>query len=265
MFALSAGMSSELRFQCSSVRIVWRCCSASAGTETEQAVLSSVRLLRQVMTNDRQEAWDQRRIQYLELVDISQVVTWAIASVALVVSAATYRLNVRDKRYAWEAQERTQAEEVAGWLVREMCEEHKEVEWKAYVRNSSRSPVYDVLYVVHDIEDLDAAMPEMIPLIPPDTTWDFSPTWFGDQPDANLRVYMTFRDKRGKAWQRDTHGRLTPLERNVDNAPPADPVSGRISYGMIQPATRARLIEVITRRMIKRGKIGADPDNKASS
>jgi hypothetical protein len=72
----------------------------------------------------------------------------------------------------------------------------------------------------------------MIPLIPPDTTWDFFPTWFGDQPEGNPRVYMTFRDKRGKAWQRDTHGRLTRVQRNVDNAPPADPVSGRISYGM---------------------------------
>ena len=92
---------------------------------------------------------------------MSQVVTWAIALLALVVSVATYRLNVRDRRRAWEAQERTQAEEVAGWLVREMCEEHKEMEWKAYVRNSSKSPVYDVLYVIHDSQDLDAAMPEI--------------------------------------------------------------------------------------------------------
>ena len=145
---------------------------------------------------------------------MSQAVTWAIALLALVVSVATYCLNVRDKRYAWKAQERTQAEEVAGWLVREMCEEHKEMEWKAYVRNSSKSPVYDVLYVVHDSQDLDAAMPEIIPLVPPDTTWDFFPTWFGNQPEANPRVYMTFRDKRGKAWQRDTHGRLTAFRRN---------------------------------------------------
>ena len=163
--------------------------------------------------------------------DTSQVVTLAIALLALVVSVATYRLNVRDSRRAREAQERAQAEEVAGWLVREMCEEHKEMQWKAYVRNSSMSPVYDVLYVVHDSQDLDAAVPEMIPLIPPDTTWDFFPTWFGDQPEGNPRVYMTFRDKRGQAWQRDTHGRLAPFQRNVDDAPPADPVSGRISYG----------------------------------
>jgi hypothetical protein len=167
---------------------------------------------------------------------MSQVVTWAIALLALVVSVATYRLNVRDRRRAWEAQERAQAEEVAGWLIREMCEEHKEVEWKAYVRNSSRSPVYDVLYVIHDSQDLDTALPEMIPLIPPDTTWDFFPTWFGAQPEENLRVYMTFRDKRGKAWQRDTHGRLAPFRRNVDDAPPADPVSGRISYGITNQA-----------------------------
>ena len=163
---------------------------------------------------------------------MSQAVTWAIALLALVVSVATYRLNVRDRRLGWEAQERAQAEEVAGWLVREMCEEHKEMEWKAYVRNSSKSPVYDILYVIHDSQDLDAALPEMIPLIPPDTTWDFFPTWFGNHPERNLRVYMTFRDKRGKSWQRDTHGRLARVRRNVDDAPPADPVSGRISYGM---------------------------------
>lgn len=163
---------------------------------------------------------------------MSQVLTWAIAVLALVVSVATYRLNVRDRRRGWEAQERAQAEEVAGWLVREMCEEHREMEWKAYVRNSSKSPVYDVLYVIHNSQDLDAAMPEMIPLIPPDTTWDFFPIWFGDPPEGNPRVYMTFRDKRGEAWQRDTHGRLTRVRRNVDSAPPADPVSGRISYGM---------------------------------
>jgi hypothetical protein len=169
---------------------------------------------------------------------MSQVVTWAIALLALVVSAATYRLNVRDRRNGWEAQERAQAEEVAGWLVREMCEEHKEMEWKAYVRNSSKSPVYDVLYVIHDSEDLDMAVPEMIPLIPPDTTWDFLPTWFGDQPEGNPRVYITFRDKREKAWQRDTHGRLTRTQRNVDNAPPSDPASGRISYGMRNQAGR---------------------------
>jgi hypothetical protein len=173
-------------------------------------------------------------------VDTSEAVTWAIALLALAVSVATYRLNIRDKRYAWKAQDQAQAEEVAGWLAREMCEEHQEMEWKAYLRNGSKSPVYDVLYVVHDRQDLDAAMPEMIPLLPPDTTRDFSPTWFGDQPEYNPRIYMTFRDKRGKAWQRDTHGRLSPVRRNVDDAPPADPVSGRINYGV----TRAEVKRV---------------------
>src|ERR1017187_8424152 len=197
----------------------------------------------------------QGRTEPLELVDMAQVVARAIALLALVVSVATYRLNIRDRRYAWKAQERAQAEEVAGWLAREMCQEHGEMEWKAYVRNSSKSPVYDVLYVIHDSQDLDAAMPEMIPLIPPDTAWDFFPTWFGNQPEGNRRMYMTFRDKRGKAWQRDTHGRLMPFRRNVDNAPPADPVSGRISYGTIQRSSRARISEVIIHRLIKRGTI----------
>ena len=37
-------------------------------------------------------------------------------------------------------------------------------------------------------------------------------------------------------WQvagpRDTHSRLTSIQRNVDNVPPTDPVSGWISYGI---------------------------------
>lgn len=123
------------------------------------------------------------------------------------------------------------------------------------------SPVYDVLYVVHDKHDLDAAMPEMIQLIPPDTTHDFFPTWFGDQPDGNPRVYMTFRDKSGRAWQRDTHGRLTPILRNVDIAPPADPVSGRIGNDMIQPSSRVRVTRVIIQRLIRRGKIVVSSDD----
>ena len=41
------------------------------------------------------------------------------------------------------------------------------MEWKAYVRNSSKSPVYDVLYIIHDSQDLDAALPEMLDLAYP--------------------------------------------------------------------------------------------------
>jgi hypothetical protein len=201
-------------------------------------------------------------------VTASQVVTVAIAVLALAVSAASYRLNLRDKRYAWEDQERSQAEEVAGWLVREMCDEHQEMEWKAHVRNGSKSPVYEVLYVIHDREDLDAAMPELIPLIPPDTTWDFFPKWFGEPAAGNPRVYMTFRDKHGYAWQRDTHGRLTPAQRPVDSAPPADPVTGRISYEEVQPVPRARAAGAILQRLIRKGRgVGAvveeqDPDTE---
>jgi hypothetical protein len=78
-------------------------------------------------------------------------------------------------------------------------------------------------------------------------------------------VYMTFRDKRGKAWQRDTHGRLTPFQRNVDNAPPADPVSGRISYGTIQPNSRAHIVEVIIQRLIKEERLSRPAQNEKAS
>lgn len=206
-------------------------------------------------------------IEYLELVAVPQVVTWGIALLALLVSVASYRLNLRDKRYAWEDQERNQAEEVAGWLAREMCEEHSEMEWKAYVRNGSKSPVYDVLYVIHDRADLDAAIPELIPVIPPDTTWDFFPTWFGGPPEGNPRVYMTFRDKRGNAWQRDTHGRLTPTRRPVDSAPPTDPTTGRISYGSVRARRRQRVAGGIVRRWIDKAKVAEmtpEPDGQGS-
>ncbi len=146
---------------------------------------------------------------------MSQTVTWAIALLALVVSVATYRLNVRDRRRGWEAQERAQAEEVAGWLVREMCDEHKEMDWKAYVRNSSKSPVYDVLYVIHDSQDLDAAMPEMIPLIPPDHYVGLLPDMVrGSAGGESAGVYDLPGQTRegvaaGHAWQADAR----PAER----------------------------------------------------
>ncbi len=95
---------------------------------------------------------------------VPQAVTWVIALVALVVALATYRLNVRDKRRSWDEQRRSQAEQVAGWLTREMCDEHERMEWKAHVRNGSELPVYDFVYVIRH-QELDAAMPEFIPMV----------------------------------------------------------------------------------------------------
>lgn len=86
-------------------------------------------------------------------------------------------------------------------------------------------------------------------------------------------MYMTFRDKRGMAWQRDTHGRLTPFWRNIDDAPPANPVTGRISHDMTQPSSRMRIPEVIIQRLSKRRKViedgpeqeGRQPDTQSSN
>jgi hypothetical protein len=169
------------------------------------------------------------------------------------VSLATYRLNVRDKRRAWDDQARSQAEQVAGWLTRERCEQHDQMEGKAHVRNGSKLPVYDVVYVVRDRQDLDAAMPEFIPMVPPETTWDFFPTWFGDDPEGNPKVYMTSRDGRDSSWQRDSHGRLSPTRRPVDNAPPAHPVIGRIDYSNAGSPRTPRLSPAEAQRLKAEG------------
>lgn len=160
----------------------------------------------------------------------AQIITTIIAVFALAVSVATFLLNLRDRRRSWDDQVRAQAAQVAGWVTREMCEEHGQLEWKAHVRNGSKSAIYDVLYVLHDSADLDAALPEMIPQIPPETTWSFNPTWWGGPLEYPPTVYMIFRDAHGKAWQRDAHGRLSSTRRPIDHAPPSDPVTGRIDY-----------------------------------
>ncbi|MDQ4033958.1 MAG: hypothetical protein M3332_17640 [Actinomycetota bacterium] len=183
-----------------------------------------------------------------------------IAVLALLVSSAVFRVHLTDRRRARADQERAQAEQVAGWLT----VDREKKTWTAHARNGSTQPVYDVVYVVRDNEfDTDAAMPEFIPVIPPETTWSWSPGLFGPEAfdgapeDANYgvytlydvddrclyvgslrnsglggsinhRVYMTFRDGRGLTWQRDVHGRLTRFLRRIDDAPPADRVTGRI-------------------------------------
>lgn len=131
-------------------------------------------------------------------------------------------------------------------------------------RNGSTQPIYDVVYVIRDDEeDTDAAMPEFIAVVPPETTWSWRPDLFSpesfDAPSedakfavyelkdaedrslyigslknpalggrVNQRAYVTFRDGRGLSWQRDVHGRLTRTMRRVDSAPRPNRVTGRI-------------------------------------
>ncbi len=155
------------------------------------------------------------------------MINWAaISSIAitltLIVNSAVFVVQLADRRKIRAHQDRTQAEQVSGWLTLDP----EEKIWTAYVRNGSTQPVYDVVYVVRDSDDLDAAMPEFIPIVPPKTTWDWSPGFFGE-PNGNVnpRAYMTFRDGHEISWQRDSHGRLTRATRPVDNAPPADPIT----------------------------------------
>lgn len=145
-----------------------------------------------------------------------------------------FRVQLADRRRIRRNEDRAQAEQVSGWLTIDS----KEGARTAHLRNASTQPVYDVLYVVHDGYESDAAMPEFIPVVPPETTWAWSPGLFGDpegEPEdralaINARPYMTFRDGRGLSWQRDVHGRLIPTRRPVDWAPRPNRLTGRIFW-----------------------------------
>lgn len=211
-------------------------------------------------------------LAFLKAVDW-QVVSSIATAGALLVSAGVFRIQLIDRRRLRADQARTQAEHVAGWLT----VDRKEGSWTAHVKNGSPQPIYDVVYTARELndEDTDAAVPEFIPVVPPDTIWSWEPTFLGpeffgdteemeDIPESaalytlygsdgsdrplyigsimnpggltnrlaegrvNHRAYLTFRDGRGRTWQRDTHGRLSLTNRPVDEAPRPARLTGRI-------------------------------------
>jgi hypothetical protein len=168
-----------------------------------------------------------------------RVVDWAAVSsiataAALLVSAAVFRVQLTDRWRLRADQARAQAEQVSGWLT----VDREEKLWTAHLRNGSTQPVYDVLYVVHDGCEGDAAMPEFIPVLPPETTWSWALDLWADPKDdsdprashVNACPYMTFRDGRERTWQRDVHGRLTqiPAGRPIDHTPRPNRLTGWI-------------------------------------
>lgn len=113
---------------------------------------------------------------------VLKAINWAAVSsiataAALLVSSAVFRVQLVDRRRLRADQDRAQAEQVAGWLTFD----REEKSWTAHVLNGSTQPVYDVLYVVRDAGDSDAAMPEIIPVIPPETTWSWPVSLFGSE------------------------------------------------------------------------------------
>lgn len=169
----------------------------------------------------------------LAKIDWTAVSSTATAA-ALLVSAAVFRVQLADRRRIRRSEDRAQAEQVSGWLT----VDRETGQWTAHLRNASTQPVYDMLYVVHDGYEGDAAFPEFIPVVPPETTWSWWPTFIGDPRDVeddplltvNARPYMTFRDGRSLSWQRDVHGRISPTRRPVDWAPRPSRVTGRIFW-----------------------------------
>lgn len=111
---------------------------------------------------------------FLKAVDW-QVVSSVATAGALLVSASVFRVQLIDRRRLRADQNRAQAEQVSGWLTFD----REERTWIAHVLNGSIQPVYDVLYVVRDLNnaDTDAADPEIIPVIPPETAYSWEPTF----------------------------------------------------------------------------------------
>ena len=123
-------------------------------------------------------------IDWYAVLAVLKAVDWQLVSSvatagALLISAGVFRIQLIDRRRLRADQARAQAEQVAGWLTFD----REERSWTAHVKNGSTQPIYDVLYVVRDLnkEDTDAAMPEFIPVIPPETTWSWPPNFFGPE------------------------------------------------------------------------------------
>lgn len=119
--------------------------------------------------------WDAV-LAFLKAVDWQVVASVATAG-ALLVSAGVFRIQLIDRRRLRAVQDRSQADHVAGWLTFN----HEDRSWTAYLKNGSTLPIYDVAYIVRDLndEDTDVAMPEFISVVPPDTMRSWSPIFFG--------------------------------------------------------------------------------------
>jgi hypothetical protein len=152
-------------------------------------------------------------------VESSDVIAAAAVAISVIVFAVQRRDRGRDRRRV----ERAQAEQIAGWLSLEDNEQ-----MVVRLRNASSQPIYDLLWMVRDSGDLDVVTRKpFISVLPPQTTIDLELGPMDDYLHPGLRVYLTFRDGHGQAWQRDSHGRLIRIDRGfVDDAPPAKAITG---------------------------------------
>lgn len=151
----------------------------------------------------------------------------AVAILALLLNFSVFMVLRKDRRHVREVEERDQAERVAGWVSVD-ARQHR---LTAHIQNASDQPVYDVLFVVRDKEDLDFSMDTvgMLAVLPPKTIEDRDATFKGESfQSLNERLYLTFRDGRGVSWERDTHGRLRHAWRPLDSAPSPDGTTRRI-------------------------------------
>jgi hypothetical protein len=154
----------------------------------------------------------------------------ALLAAGIATRAAWHVLEVERQRDVDRrtAEERAQAERVAGWVI--VDEETGDL--TIHVHNGSSQPVYDVVTVVRDLDDLDFSIDSVnfLPVAPPTTTTTLTLTYEGEGTELqriNRRLYLTFRDGRARTWERDTHGRLRRAHRPADEAPEPGP-TGRI-------------------------------------
>jgi hypothetical protein len=146
-----------------------------------------------------------------------------IAAAAVAISVIVFAVQRADRRRDRRTVERAQAEQIAGWLS---LEEDEQV--VVHLHNASSQPIYDLLWMARDYSDLDVVSPDSeISVLPPHKTIDLYLGPAGGDLHPHLRVYLSFRDGHGLAWQRDSHGRLTRTHRPFDDAPPTNPITGR--------------------------------------
>jgi hypothetical protein len=138
-------------------------------------------------------------------------------------------VHLLDRHKAHGEQERAQAEQVAGWLIYRPRDYGRRL--GAYVRNGSKQPIYSITWEIYNMRSdslnvvynmrsgsmnvFDCVYSlEPILTIPPETTRD---SWLNqtatreilnDGDLSALCVSLTFRDARGREWERDPRGIL---------------------------------------------------------
>lgn len=142
-------------------------------------------------------------------VDWGDVPTWisAITTLgALIAAAVLIGVEVRrDRRGIQQAERQDQADKVAAWKQGSRSTRH------ILVRNGSQLPIYKVLVLVVYSRGSKVLRVDSVP--PGDHPLTFPDSMPGDPDAVDLELYFT--DTAGRAWLRDSDGRLERLGRSI--------------------------------------------------